>query len=73
VVHPIGNRVLCAFCDVVTESLRPGDLFGRIGGEEFACLLANAFPTDALLVAERSEAELPTRFRIYRERVETAP
>ena len=32
--HPVGDRVLCAFCDAVNTALRPGDLFGHIGGEE---------------------------------------
>jgi diguanylate cyclase (GGDEF)-like protein len=51
--HPVGDRVLCAFCDAVNTALRPGDLFGRIGGEEFACLLSNVSPADALAIAER--------------------
>jgi diguanylate cyclase (GGDEF)-like protein len=44
------------FCDVATGSLRPGDLFGRIGGEEFACLLPNASHEGGLQVAERIRA-----------------
>lgn len=51
--HAVGDRVLCAFCDVVNTALRPGDLFGRIGGEEFACLLSNISQVDATAVAER--------------------
>lgn len=51
--HPVGDRVLCAFCDVVGSVLRSGDLFGRIGGEEFACLLSNVSQVDAIAVAER--------------------
>jgi diguanylate cyclase (GGDEF)-like protein len=51
--HPAGDQVLCAFCKVVTEALRPGDLFGRIGGEEFASLLVNISPVDAVAMAER--------------------
>ena len=38
--HHVGDRVLTAFCGVVAATMRPGDLFGRLGGEEFACLAA---------------------------------
>jgi diguanylate cyclase (GGDEF)-like protein len=54
--HRAGDRVLRTFCDVATGSLRPGDLFGRIGGEEFACLLPNASHEGGLSVAERIRA-----------------
>jgi hypothetical protein len=36
-----------------TSHLRPNDLFGRIGGEEFASLLLNTGRHDALWLAER--------------------
>jgi len=36
--------------------MRPGDLFGRLGGEEFACLVANA-TAQALHTAERLRHE----------------
>ncbi len=51
--HQAGDRVLQAFCGLVAESIQPGDLFGRLGGEEFACLLANASMGEALHTAER--------------------
>jgi diguanylate cyclase (GGDEF)-like protein len=51
--HQAGDRMLCGFCNVVTEALRPGDLFGRIGGEEFACLLVDVSSADAVAIAER--------------------
>lgn len=51
--HPVGDRVLCVFCDVVNTSLRPGDLFARVGGEEFACLLMNVSDVEATVIAER--------------------
>jgi diguanylate cyclase (GGDEF)-like protein len=54
--HRTGDSVLKMFCDVATGSLRPGDLFGRIGGEEFACLLPNASHTGGMQVAERIRA-----------------
>jgi diguanylate cyclase (GGDEF)-like protein len=55
--HQAGDRVLKAFCDLATASIGPGDLFGRLGGEEFACLLANATMAQALQTAERLRGE----------------
>jgi diguanylate cyclase (GGDEF)-like protein len=51
--HQAGDRVLKAFCQVAGGTARSGDLFARIGGEEFACLLPNTSMTDALHAAER--------------------
>jgi diguanylate cyclase (GGDEF)-like protein len=51
--HQAGDRVLQAFCDLVGASIRPGDLFGRLGGEEFAYLLVDASMAYALHAAER--------------------
>ncbi len=51
--HQAGDQVLRAFCDLIGTSVRPGDLFGRLGGEEFAYLMANVSVTQALQTAER--------------------
>ena len=51
--HLVGDQMLCRFCKIVSEALRPGDLFARIGGEEFACLLADVSLADAGAIAER--------------------
>ncbi len=37
--HAAGDEVLRRFAAVVALELRPGDVFGRVGGEEFALLL----------------------------------
>jgi diguanylate cyclase (GGDEF)-like protein len=37
--HQAGDAVLSKFCDVARTVVRPNDLFGRFGGEEFACLM----------------------------------
>ena len=50
--HQAGDRVLQVFCELVAGSIRPGDLFGRLGGEEFACLLTDASMAHAVRTAE---------------------
>jgi diguanylate cyclase (GGDEF)-like protein len=51
--HLVGDRVLTEFCRVATCALRPGDVFGRIGGEEFGCLVPNASLEEGRNIAER--------------------
>jgi diguanylate cyclase (GGDEF)-like protein len=51
--HAIGDEVLIAFCRIASAQLRPNDLFGRLGGEEFATLLPNTAAQDAIWLAER--------------------
>jgi len=55
--HQAGDHVLRIFCDLVTVAMRPGDLFGRLGGEEFAYLLPHASMAEALRLAERLRYE----------------
>jgi diguanylate cyclase (GGDEF)-like protein len=64
--HLAGDRMLCSFCDMVTGALRPDDLFGRIGGEEFACLLVNVSTMDAVATAERLRSRF-AEMEIYSE------
>lgn len=51
--HPMGDRALIAFAQVSQAMLRKSDVFARIGGEEFACLLADTDDAIAFDVAER--------------------
>jgi diguanylate cyclase (GGDEF)-like protein len=51
--HQTGDRVLSQFCDVTKSVLRSSDVFGRYGGEEFACLLPDTTAGEAQRVAER--------------------
>jgi diguanylate cyclase (GGDEF)-like protein len=55
--HQAGDRVLRAFCELVGTQVRPGDLFGRLGGEEFAYLMVNVSVTQALQAAELLRSE----------------
>jgi len=51
--HPMGDQALIAFSQVTQATLRKGDVFARIGGEEFACLLVDSDEAGAFEVAER--------------------
>ena len=51
--HETGDLVLQAFCRRAEAQLRPDDLFGRLGGEEFAALLRVQDVAQAQEVAER--------------------
>lgn len=51
--HQGGDEVLKIFVQACKEELRETDVFGRIGGEEFAVLLPETDQPSAQLVAER--------------------
>lgn len=51
--HGVGDQALIHFCNTVTRLLRKGDLFGRIGGEEFLVILGDVQPEDLRQLAER--------------------
>jgi diguanylate cyclase (GGDEF)-like protein len=51
--HAIGDRVLQVFAQSTQETMRHADLFGRLGGEEFAAVLYNVKRDDAILRAEK--------------------
>ncbi len=50
--HAVGDRVLQLFAEVAGNCLRRMDLFGRLGGEEFAALLTDTSREKAMAVAE---------------------
>ena len=51
--HSIGDTVLKEFVKLIQKTLRPTDVLGRIGGEEFALLLPNTSLENAISIAER--------------------
>jgi len=67
--HAVGDRVLETFADVSSGCLRRIDLFGRLGGEEFAALLRDTTRERALAVAE----EIRTSFAAATREVEGRP
>jgi diguanylate cyclase (GGDEF)-like protein len=51
--HHSGDRALVAVAQALTAELRPADLLGRYGGEEFVALLDDTLPEQAMHVATR--------------------
>jgi diguanylate cyclase (GGDEF)-like protein len=62
----IGDRVLGIFAEVASGCLRRIDLFGRLGGEEFAAVLFDSTCERALAIGE----EIRTRFAAATREVE---
>lgn len=56
--HGVGDRALRHFASRIERLVRRGDLIGRIGGEEFALLLVNTRPQDAVEVVERIRRDI---------------
>ncbi len=61
--HAAGDMALVALSAAIRKSIRYGDMFGRLGGEEFGLLLPGTPLDDARIVAER--------LRVYVERMQT--
>jgi diguanylate cyclase (GGDEF)-like protein len=51
--HAVGDAVIKRFCETVRDVLWPNDVFGRLGGEEFALVLPRASIEAAYVRAER--------------------
>jgi len=49
--HSAGDELLVQLAAVMREKLRPGDVLGRLGGDEFGVLLRGAPTVDAALMA----------------------
>ena len=56
--HPAGDWVLRTVCETVKAQLRRADIFGRLGGEEFALCLPATAKEEALAMAERCRAAI---------------
>lgn len=64
--HNTGDRALVAVATTLSAELRPGDIFGRYGGEEFVALLDGIDAQEAVQVATRlcrrvHRLEIPVR------------
>jgi len=49
----LGDRALRHFADLVRAQTREGDIFGRLGGEEFGVVLSGTTVEAAALVGQR--------------------
>lgn len=56
--HSIGDEALKHFTQICQNSVRGTDLFGRLGGEEFALILPGAGPAKGEELGERIRASL---------------
>lgn len=65
--HLVGDHALAGVAATITDSVRPSDLVGRFGGEEFAVLL----PATNLSVAARTAERI--RSRVERRALPVAP
>lgn len=54
--HAAGDRLLCAVSQACSAQLRASDYCGRIGGEEFVCVMPETTQGEALACAERMRA-----------------
>jgi diguanylate cyclase (GGDEF)-like protein len=54
--HAAGDAALCRLAGMVRATLWPSDFAARVGGDEFAVLLPDASPYEAVCVADRLRA-----------------
>lgn len=68
--HGAGDSALQALVVALQESLRPGDLLGRLGGEEFIVILPENDETRAFQAAERLRLAVEaTDFTVQHEKI----
>jgi diguanylate cyclase (GGDEF)-like protein len=51
--HPVGDDVIKQIAKLSLQALRKEDIMGRIGGEEFLCILPRTALPEAKMIAER--------------------
>lgn len=61
--HHIGDEALKLFCSVAKESMRPHELLGRLGGEEFAAILPGSDAAAARRLAQEIVSDFAARGR----------
>lgn len=59
--HKAGNRALIAVAESISEIIRGSDVAARIGGDEFAVILAQTAATEAVALARRIATTLGNR------------
>lgn len=61
--HGAGDQLLAGIARTLGQTLRPQDLLGRMGGEEFAVVLPGVSPAEAHAVAERLRSAVEQQSR----------
>lgn len=56
-----GDAVLQAVANIGGNCLRPGDIFGRWGGQQFMCVLPDTRPMEAYAIAEKIRMAIDTQ------------
>ncbi|WP_241761458.1 sensor domain-containing diguanylate cyclase [Sulfurimonas gotlandica] len=56
--HSVGDEVLIEYTKLINSLLREGDVFCRIGGEEFIIILPHALRDEAQKIAEKLRAKI---------------
>ena len=51
--HSVGDKALKHVCLIAQQALRPADMLGRFGGDEFVALLPGIDQAAAIVIAER--------------------
>lgn len=63
--HDIGDAVLIEYAQLISSHLRDGDIFCRIGGEEFALILPYVNKADAYKIADKIRAKVEEHKKIF--------
>jgi diguanylate cyclase (GGDEF)-like protein len=64
--HAVGDAVIRKFCEITTAALRPNDVFGRMGGEEFAMVLPGSSIEAACVRADRIRSAFAENCRLVK-------
>lgn len=63
--HDVGDAVLIEYTKLISSHLRDGDIFCRIGGEEFAFILPYVNKADAYRIADKIRAKVEAHKKIF--------
>lgn len=63
--HLEGDRLIKTFAKILTKNKRKEDLAGRVGGDEFGCILIATTPEGAKSFAERIKEKLKEKYKKY--------